>query len=78
MGCAAGRRAFEASGSVQQVRHSVLQCIQQLASSSNKITVWRGVTDQVAQVVVRYLDGMQSAAVKEAASQVLLAAAPRI
>ena len=67
----AGRRAIQAAGSVQQVRYSVLCCIQQLAASNTKLTVWQGLTDQVAQAVMPYLDGTQSAAVKEAAAQVM-------
>lgn len=51
------------------MRYYVLQCIGQLASTGTGRTVWKGMTDKVAEAAALYLDNAQTCAVKEAAAQ---------
>ncbi len=55
---------------LQQMRYSVLHCIRQLGDAAQGSSVWKGMTDKVAEVVIVYLDGSQTAAVQEAVAQV--------
>jgi len=59
-----------APAALQQMRYSVLHCIRQLGDAAQGSTIWKGMTDKVAEVVIVYLDGSQIAAVQEAAAQV--------
>ena len=59
-----------APAALQHMRYSVLHCIRQLGDAARGSTVWKGMTDKVAEVVIVYLDGSQTAAVQEAAAQV--------
>ncbi len=59
-----------APAALQHMRYSVLHCIMQLADVSQGPSVWKGVTDQVAEAVALYLDGAQTTAVQEASAQV--------
>ena len=52
------------------MRYSVLQCIGQLACTGTRYSVWKGITDKVAEAVAMYLDNAQTSAVREAAAQV--------
>ncbi len=66
----AGRGALMAPAALQHMRYSVLHCIRQLGEAAQESTVWKSMTDKVAEVVIVYLDGSQTAAVQEAAAQV--------
>ncbi|KAL0049229.1 hypothetical protein WJX82_009193 [Trebouxia sp. C0006] len=68
----AGRGALMAPAALQHMRYSVLHCIRQLGEAAQGSTVWKSMTDKVAEVVIVYLDGSQTAAVQEAAAQALL------
>lgn len=65
----AGPGSQTAPAALQQMRHSVLQCIDQLASIGTGRSIWKGMTDKVAEAVALYLDNTQTCAVKEAAAQ---------
>ena len=64
-----GRGSRTAPAALQQMRYCVLQCIGQLASIGTGRTVWKGMTDKVAEAIAPYLDNAQASAVKEAAAQ---------
>ena len=66
----AGRGALMAPAALQQMRHSALQTIGQLACLKAGSGLWKGMCDKVAEAVVVYLDHAQTTAVKEAAAQV--------
>ena len=66
----AGRQTLTAPAAVQQMRYHVLLCIKQLASVAQSSTVWKGMTDQIAEAVVVYVYGNQATTVKQAAAQV--------
>lgn len=59
-----------APAALQHMRYSGLHCIRQLGEAAQGSTIWKGMTDKVAEVVIVYLDGSQTAAVQEAAAQV--------
>ncbi len=59
-----------APAALQHMRYSVLHCIRQLGDAAQGSTIWKGMTDKVAEVVIVYLDSSQTAAVQEAAAQV--------
>ncbi|DBA77508.1 hypothetical protein WJX77_009976 [Trebouxia sp. C0004] len=71
----AGRGALMAPVALQQMRCRVLHCVRQLGDAAQGSNVWKGMTDKVAEVVIVYLDGSQTAAVQEAAAQALLTVA---
>ena len=52
------------------MRYSVLHCIGQLAGTGTGNSVWRGMTDKLAEAIAVYLDSAQTSAVREAAAQV--------
>lgn len=52
------------------MRFRVLHCIGRLAGTGTRHSVWRGMTDKVAEAIAVYLDNAQTSAVKEAAAQV--------
>ena len=58
-----------APAALHQTRFSVLRCIQQLSNIQTP-TVWKGMTDKVAESVVVYLENTQTAAVREASAKV--------
>lgn len=66
----AGRETLTAPAAVQQMHYHVLHCIERLAHAAQGSTVWKGMTDQVAEAVVIHIDGNQATAVKQAAAQV--------
>ncbi|DBA68248.1 TPA: hypothetical protein ACH3X2_013864 [Trebouxia sp. C0005] len=68
----AGRGALMAPAALQQMRYRVLHCVRQLGDAAQGSTLWKGMTDKVAEVVIVYLDGSQTATVQEAAAQALL------
>lgn len=59
-----------APAALQQMRYRVLHCVRQLGDAAQGSTLWKGMTDKVAEVVIVYLDGSQTATVQEAAAQV--------
>ncbi|KAL3144083.1 hypothetical protein ABBQ32_003877 [Trebouxia sp. C0010 RCD-2024] len=65
----AGHGSQTAPTALQQMRYCVLQCIGQLTSIGTSRTVWKGMTDKVAEATALYLDSAQTCAVKEAAAQ---------
>ena len=52
------------------MRYSVLHCIAQLAGTGTRHSVWKGMTDKLAEATAVYLDSAQTSAVREAAAQV--------
>ena len=65
-----GEGSSAAPAALQQMRYSVLHCIGQLAGTGTRHSVWRGMTDKLAEAIAVYLDTAQTSAVKEAAAQV--------
>ena len=61
---------LQAPAAIQQMRYNVLRCIQQLSDKVQSPTVWKGVTDKVAEAAVVSMDSNQTAAVKETSAQV--------
>ena len=61
-----------APAGLQQMRFNVLRCIRQLSDIAQPPTIWKGMTDKVAEEVAVYLESNQTAAVKEASAQVSL------
>ena len=57
---------------LQQMRFNVLRCIRQLSDIAQPPTVWKGMTDKVAEAAAVYLESNQTSAVKEASAQVSL------
>ena len=53
----------------------MLHCIRQLAGTGTRHSVWRGMTDKLAEATAVCLDSAQTSAVREAAAQVDFACA---
>ena len=59
-----------APAALQQMRYSVLRCIRQLADIGQGSSVWKGMSDKVAEAAALYLDISQATAVKDSAAEV--------
>ena len=66
----AGRGTLMAPAALQQMRYSVLRCIGQLADIGQGSSVWKGMSDKVAEAAALYLDISQATAVKDSAAEV--------